>query len=150
MEIGLIKQIRKLDIKKKMNVDKLEHIYELQREFNQRVKVPQDFFDRVHDQQQWLHKMILATQQELAELVDSTQWAWWKPQNFDLQNAKVEVIDILHFVLSMAQILGMTPEDIYQAFLAKQEVNHKRQDSGYVTKDENDCRHILKKGKTND
>ncbi len=36
----------------------------------------------------------------------------------------------------------MSSEDVYQAYLKKNAVNHQRQDSGYVKKDENDSRHI--------
>jgi hypothetical protein len=36
----------------------------------------------------------------------------------------------------------MTPDDVYQAYLKKNAVNHQRQDSGYVQKDETDSKHI--------
>jgi hypothetical protein len=48
-----------------------------------------------------------------------------------------------HFLVSLAQTLGMSAEDVYQAYLKKNAVNHQRQDSGYVKKDENDSRHIV-------
>ena len=35
----------------------------------------------------------------------------------------------------------MTPEDVHEAY-EKNKVNHERQDSGYVKKDEEDSRHI--------
>ena len=38
--------------------------------------------------------------------------------------------------------MGMTADDVFQAYLKKNEVNHKRQDDGYSNKDENDSRHI--------
>ena len=36
----------------------------------------------------------------------------------------------------------MTADDFYQAYAKKNHINHDRQDSGYTTKDENDCRSI--------
>jgi len=82
-------------------------------------------------------------QQEIAELVDSVPWKWWaKYQAFDEQNAKVEVVDLFHFLISLAQVLGMTPEDVHAAYTKKNKVNHQRQDSGYVEKDAADSRHI--------
>jgi dimeric dUTPase (all-alpha-NTP-PPase superfamily) len=79
----------------------------------------------------------------MAELIDSVPWKWWaKYQKFDEQNAKVEVIDLFHFLISIAQCLGMTSEDVFQAYLKKNEVNHQRQASGYAQKDEGDSRHI--------
>jgi dimeric dUTPase (all-alpha-NTP-PPase superfamily) len=52
------------------------------------------------------------------------------------------VIDLFHFLISMAQVLGMTPEDVFDAYTKKHKVNVQRQDSGYVVKDENDSKHI--------
>ena len=63
--------------------------------------------------------------QELAELIDSFPWKWWaKYQKIDEQNARVEVVDLFHFLVSLAQTLGMTAEDIYQGYVKKNEVNH--------------------------
>ena len=68
---------------------------------------------------------------------------WWaKYQVFDKQNARVEVIDLLHFLVSLAQVLEMTPDDFYGAYTKKHEVNVSRQQDGYQTKDEEDSRHI--------
>ena len=44
--------------------------------------------------------------------------------------------------MSLAQTLGMTADDVYQAYLKKNQVNHQRQDSGYAKKDEADSKHI--------
>jgi dimeric dUTPase (all-alpha-NTP-PPase superfamily) len=81
--------------------------------------------------------------QEIAELTDSVPWKWWaKYQKFDEQNARVEVVDLFHFLISLAQVLGMSPEDVYQAYLKKNAVNFQRQESGYREKDEADSKHI--------
>ena len=91
----------------------------------------------------WILNYTRAMQQETAELIDSVPWKWWaKYQKFDEQNAKVEVVDLFHFLVSLAQTLGMTPDDVYQAYLKKNAVNHQRQESGYVKKDETDSKHI--------
>ena len=82
-------------------------------------------------------------EQELAELVDSVPWKWWaKYQKFDQQNARVEVVDLFHFLISLAQVLGMSAEDVYRAYLEKNKINHKKQESGYREKDLEDSRHI--------
>jgi dimeric dUTPase (all-alpha-NTP-PPase superfamily) len=82
-------------------------------------------------------------QQEIAELVDSVPWKWWaKYQKFDEQNARVEVVDLFHFLISLAQSLGMSADDVFQAYVKKNQVNLQRQESGYVKKDEADSRHI--------
>ena len=95
------------------------------------------------EQAKWLLNYSRAMQQEMAELIDSVPWKWWaKYQEFDKQNAKVEVVDLFHFLVSMAQVLGMEASDIYDAYLKKNQVNHDRQESGYASKDESDSRHI--------
>ena len=38
---------------------------------------------------------------------------------------------MLHFVLNIALAMGFSGDDIYEAYVAKNIVNHKRQDSGY-------------------
>lgn len=94
--------------------------------------------------EEWVQKYNLAMRQECAELVDSTNWKWWrsKVDLFDEQNVKVELVDILHFWISACQVMGMSADDVVRMYLQKNEVNHQRQDKGYVTKDENDSRHI--------
>jgi len=95
------------------------------------------------DKAKWILNYTRAMQQELAELVDSVPWKWWaKYQKFDAQNARVEVVDLFHFLVSLAQTLGMSAEDVYQAYLKKNQVNFQRQESGYVQKDESDSKHI--------
>jgi dimeric dUTPase (all-alpha-NTP-PPase superfamily) len=123
-------------------MDKLEEIFRMQNALNRRIGVklppPTD-----EEKAKWILDYTRAMQQETAELIDSVPWKWWaKYQKFDEQNAKVEVVDLFHFLVSLAQTLGMTADDVYQAYLKKNAVNFQRQDSGYVKKDETDSKHI--------
>jgi dimeric dUTPase (all-alpha-NTP-PPase superfamily) len=123
-------------------MDKLEEIFRMQEALNRRIGVtlppPTE-----EEAAKWILNYTRAMSQELAELVDSVPWKWWaKYQKFDAQNARVEVVDLFHFLVSLAQTLGLSAEDVYQAYLKKNEVNHQRQESGYVRKDEGDSRHI--------
>jgi len=123
-------------------MDKLEEIFRLQEDLNERIGVSlRDLSEE--DQAKWVLNYSRAMQQEMSELIDSVPWKWWaKYQTFDQQNARVEVIDLFHFLVSLAQTLGMTAEDVYAAYLAKNKVNHNRQASGYAAKDADDSRHI--------
>ena len=38
---------------------------------------------------------------ECAELLDHHGWKWWKKQNPDIEQIKLELIDIWHFGMSM-------------------------------------------------
>jgi dimeric dUTPase (all-alpha-NTP-PPase superfamily) len=123
-------------------MDKLEEIFSMQEALNSRIGVdlpPATDEEKV----KWVLNYTRAMQQETAELIDSVPWKWWaKYQKFDEQNAKVEVVDLFHFLVSLAQTLGMSADDIYEAYVKKNKVNHDRQESGYVVKDEDDSKHI--------
>ena len=124
------------------HMDKLENIFELQEQLNKRIGV--DMSEMNDDERsKWILNYVRAMQQELAELTDSVPWKWWaKYQEFDKQNAKVEIVDLFHFLISLAQVMGMDAGDIHDAYLKKNKVNHERQNSGYTKKDEEDSRHI--------
>ena len=123
-------------------MDKFDEIFSMQDTLNKRIGVNTDDMSD-EDKAKWVLNYTRAMQQEMSELIDSVPWKWWaKYQEFDEQNAKVEVVDLFHFLISLAQVLGMTPDDVHEAYLKKNKVNHERQDSGYVKKDEDDSRHI--------
>ena len=122
--------------------DMLKVIFVKQDELNRRIGVDCSQLNE-EDQQKWTLNYCRAMSQELAELTDSVPWKWWaKYQKFDKQNARVEVVDLFHFLISLAQVLGMSAETLFDAYLQKHKVNHQRQDSGYAVKNENDNRHI--------
>jgi dimeric dUTPase (all-alpha-NTP-PPase superfamily) len=122
--------------------DKFEELFRMQQALNERIGVHTKSMSE-EEQTKWLLNYSRAMNQEMAELIDSVPWKWWaKYQKFDAQNARVEVVDLFHFLISMAQVLGMSADDVYNAYLKKNEVNFKRQDSGYSVKDEADSKHI--------
>lgn len=123
-------------------MDKLEEIFQMQAQLNKRIGVDTATMGD-EEKVKWVLNYSRALGQENAELVDSVPWKWWaKYQKFDEQNARVEVVDMLHFLVSLAQVLGMTAQDFYDAYAKKNHINHDRQDSGYVRKDADDCRSI--------
>ncbi len=122
--------------------DQLRELFRMQHALNQRIGVNTDAMTE-EEKTKWLLNYTRAMQQEMAELIDSVPWKWWaKYQKFDEQNARVEVVDLFHFLISMAQVLGMSADDVFAAYVKKNEVNLKRQDTGYATKDHDDSKHI--------
>jgi dimeric dUTPase (all-alpha-NTP-PPase superfamily) len=122
--------------------DKFEELFRMQQALNERIGVRTTGMSE-EEQTKWLLNYTRAMSQEMAELTDSVPWKWWaKYQKFDGQNARVEVVDLFHFLISMAQVLGMSADDVFNAYVKKNEVNFKRQDSGYAVKDETDSKHI--------
>lgn len=123
-------------------MDKLAEIFRMQEALNERIGVKLRDIDEA-GQTKWVLNYTRAMQQELAELVDSVPWKWWaKYQTFDRQNARVEVVDLFHFLVSLAQTLGMSADDVYEAYVKKNKVNHERQATGYAVKDAADSKHI--------
>lgn len=74
-----------------MSKNIFEIIVELQHQFNKQV-----FEDYLKRGLNW-NSAIIA---ESGELLDSLGYKWWKKQVPDMENVKVEAIDLLHFVIS--------------------------------------------------
>ena len=133
----------------------LEDMFERQAALNKRIgydtKALRESFD-LRSAGRWLNDYIMAAGNELEELRDCTFWKHWcseaqqgrRFEIHDLQNARVEVIDLLFFWISMAQCVGLNAEDVHKLYLQKLDVNHKRQDGDYSmkTKDESDNKSI--------
>lgn len=125
-----------------MTHDMLREIFDQQAQLNRRIGV-----DTVNmpeeDQPRWMLNYCRAMSQEIAELTDSVPWKWWaKYQEYDRQNARVEIVDIFHFLVSAAQVLGMTADDVYELYCKKNKLNVERQETGYAQKDEGDNRKL--------
>ncbi len=118
--------------------DLLTEMFTKQAELNRRIGL--DMENMAEEKQpEWILNFCRALTQEAAELTDCVPWKWWaKYQTYDKQNARVEVVDLFHFLISLAQILGMTAEDVHNLYMKKNKVNFERQDSGYAQKDESD------------
>lgn len=93
---------------------------------------------------QWLSHYARAMQGELHELDEDLLWKWWSKDEIDMQNIRVELIDILHFLVSAMICAGLTADKVYDVYQQKHAVNIKRQDNGYskTSKTEDDNRNI--------
>jgi len=80
---------------------------------------------------QWLSRYSVAMRGELDELREDLRWKWWSKDAIDLQNIRVELIDILHFLVSAMLAAGLTPERVFEIYRQKHSVNIARQDAGY-------------------
>ncbi|MGD9896678.1 MAG: dUTPase [Candidatus Methylacidiphilaceae bacterium] len=122
--------------------DKLEAIFALQESLNRQIGIETASLDD-EGRERWLLNYARAMSQEIAELTDSVPWKWWaRYQKRDFQNARVELVDLFHFLVSAAQVLGMSADDLFQAYQRKHQVNQDRIAGGYHQKDPDDCRHV--------
>lgn len=98
------------------------------------MMVRQDRRD-LHDGK-WLNDFITAMVDELGELRDCTIWKHWykearEGKRFmltDREHAKVEVVDLMFFLMSMAQAVGLTAPEFYGLYIKKLTLNHERRD----------------------
>jgi len=83
-----------------------------------------------------LKNYVDALAAECQELQDCLSWKHWyrearegrQHELQDVQNARVEATDMLFFWVSICQLLGLTPEDVYRLYEGKLGINHRRQD----------------------
>ena len=83
-----------------------------------------------------LKNYLDAMASECHELQDCISWKHWykeakegrQHELRDVQNARVEAIDLLFFWISICQLLGLTPEDVYRLYAKKLGINHRRPD----------------------
>ena len=111
----------------------LEAIFEKQIELNTRI-YPSLYEDIKKDpelRRKWFLNYELALKQESAEAIDSLNWKWWKKDDDDWDNVKVELVDMLHFWVSMCTMAGMDAKEVGELYAKKNKLNFKRQDEGY-------------------
>ena len=73
----------------------LEECLKLQNNLNKQI-LGEDWADRL-SYVDWL----IAVNDEIAELMNSLPWKWWKHNSqVDIENIKLELVDIFHFLLS--------------------------------------------------
>jgi dimeric dUTPase (all-alpha-NTP-PPase superfamily) len=88
---------------------------------------------------QWLRNYLTALKAEAVEVEQDLLWKWWSKDRIDIQNIRVEIVDLMHFLTSMALVAGMSPEDFHRLYTKKHEVNQKRQEDGYSKANKNEA-----------
>jgi dimeric dUTPase (all-alpha-NTP-PPase superfamily) len=143
-------------------MDKLDKLFEMQAKLNDEVFDKQsitdgmggvlsselliliaqhnDYLDPNSLTNQWLRNYLDALEDESRELREELLWKWWSKDTLNMQNIRVEIIDQLHFWLSLAITAGMDADMVMDLYQKKSRVNHERQEQGYCkeTKDESD------------
>lgn len=99
----------------------------LQEEFDKRAvsSDPQQSCEYIKD-------MCTALVAESVELMEETGWKPWSSSwHINVDAARGEWIDAWHFMMNLANKLGMTEEMIVQKYEAKAEINRRRIRSNY-------------------
>ena len=121
-----------------MIVHPLEHMLEMQKEFQDRVDPRYNIY--LKELAAFLRDHFVFCNQELQEMLyEIPFFKNWKDYSnmtdeeiveaFD--KAKNELIDAWHFFMNLSIGLGMDAEEFYQRYLDKHKENIRRQDEGY-------------------
>ena len=106
--------------------DKLDVIFSLQNALDRDIEQRRGLEGISRDE--WLQKDAIAIFVELGELLCEVNYKWWKnkkPVNEDA--AREELVDVLHFLISMCIRMGMTADDLYSGYVSKNKENFDRQ-----------------------
>lgn len=107
-------------------MDKLENIFKYQNQFDTELAEKRGLSDI--PMEQWIQKETLAMLSELAELIDEVNFKWWKnPKPVDTDKVKDELVDILHFFVSMCLKTGMDASELHERYMNKNKENFARQ-----------------------
>lgn len=118
-------------------MDRLEDIFEQQKVLQEKLDIPRRTADPSM-RQQYINQMALALHEETVEMLCATQYkdpafvpfGWKKGQKFDAENFREEVVDLMHFVVNLALVGGISSQELYERYLEKNKENHRRIDTG--------------------
>jgi dimeric dUTPase (all-alpha-NTP-PPase superfamily) len=112
--------------------DRLEDIFEMQFALDQRIIDERNISKSTSE---WVLGLTVAMEDEISEIRKEVNWKWWKNEKkIDQAALQEEVIDLWHFLISLSQKVGLTPQAVYEVYLKKNAENHARQ-SGTSTKE---------------
>lgn len=121
------------------NEDMLKTIFQKQKELHQTIMTYSTTIDSQYSKkflslsnEERISALCTAIIHEAVELQRLTNWKWWRKMlEFDENQAKEELIDIWHFVVDASIELGMTPQNILDEYVRKNQINKDRQKNGY-------------------
>lgn len=91
----------------------------MQEQLQVMLSLQDDMNSRVHPEwRQQGYAWYRAVWIECAEMLDHHGWKWWKKQSPDIEQVKLELIDIWHFGLSMLLLEGQNADGIAEEFVS--------------------------------
>jgi len=119
--------------------DKLDSIYKHQYDLQEKLGTLNKIKESPQMRQQFINQMILALHEESTEIMRETAYknpdfmpfGWKKTQVENPEKFKEEIIDIIHFIMNLAIVSGMKPDEIHERYLNKNKENYKRKQDGY-------------------
>lgn len=96
------------------------------------------YLDNPEGVSSYIRETILCVEDELHEVLHEVHWKPWKSASGikDIRAYREELADVLHFILDLYLVAGLTGEDIIKDYVTKNEVNQKRTQNPHYIKDE--------------
>lgn len=114
------------------NKDKLDKIFDLQAALDLEIQTKRNLN---FNKSEWIQKEILAILSELSEVLDEVNFKWWKKEEeIDDEKLHEEIIDVLHFFISMCLRAGLDSETLFRLYEKKNSENLNRQHGKSATK----------------
>ena len=123
-------------------MDKLDKMFSLREEYMEKLRSsipdsypawPLDLSNK--SDQQFCRDMALRGVEEMFEALQHLKN--WKPHRmtefheFDREEFLEEIVDAFNYFFSIVVLTGHTSEDLYEAYVKKDNIIHKRLDDGY-------------------
>jgi len=120
-------------------MNELNQMFELQNNIQEKLGTWDKTNKSDSMKQQFINQMLLACQEEVIEIMRETayknsdlmEFGWKKNQFMNVKLYKEEIIDLWHFVMNLWLVVGGTPEEFFQEYKKKNNINLKRQEEGY-------------------
>ena len=107
------------------NMDRLAAIFAMQKLLNDDIAARRGLDFSVEE---WEQRLVLAMISELSEVLDEVNFKWWKnKRTVNTEALQDELVDVLHFFVSMCLRAGMTPQEMYDIYMEKNRENFNRQ-----------------------
>ncbi|PSR23781.1 MAG: dUTPase [Sulfobacillus acidophilus] len=105
--------------------DRLADIFMWQQRFNETVRRDRQL---TLSSAEWIQKEAMALMVELGEVLEESRYKWWKnPEPIERDKLHEELVDVLHFFISMCIDAGLDAQTLYEGYLAKNRENFRRQ-----------------------
>lgn len=107
-------------------MDKLDKIFAMQTFLDDKIAEERNLN---FSKEEWIQKEVLAMISELSEVLDEVNFKWWKnKKEINDKQLKEEIVDLLHFLISMSLKAGMSSEEIFSIYMEKNAENIRRQE----------------------
>lgn len=97
----------------------LEKMYKRQKDFQKNFFNPDKLTDK--ERQFWTKEFVLATHQELTEVMQSVDWKKYHVyrKKYAIENTREEIIDCFKFILNLMIVWGIDTTMLYKIFERK-------------------------------